>query len=418
MKDFSPEYARRTLLISLISVGMGFTVLFPILAPLGREIGLSEVQITSIIGMSSITVFLASPIWGRTSDRWGRKRVLMIGLFGFAAGTFLFNSILYAGLSGVLTGTLLFGALVVARMLHAAVMAASMPAANAYMADITDATNRTRGMGAAGAANNLGAILGPAVAGLAFISLLTPLWVMAAVAFLNGLFVWRYLPEPPRHTAPRKMPRMRYTDRRILPFVVVGVLMFSGMALVQQTMGFRFQDALSLDAADTAKAVGIAMMLSAVCSLLAQGVIVQRLTLPPFTLLRLAMPLLIVAFTMMALFESQLWLTVAMMIQGFGMGLAGPGFMAGASLAVSQEEQGAVAGVAGSCGPLGFAIGPLLGGLLYQYGPALPYAVAAGMYVLLFLAMFWIGRRIVEHPPEPAAVALATGGADGVTGDS
>lgn len=362
MKTFSPDYARRTLLISLISVGMGFTVLFPILAPLGREIGLSEVQITFIIGSSALTVFLASPIWGRASDRWGRKRVLLIGLFGFAAGTALFNSVLYAGLVGLVSGTMLFVALVVARMLHAAVMAASMPAANAYMADITTPENRTRGMGAAGAANNLGAILGPAIAGLAVISLLTPLWVMAAVALLNGLFVWRFLPEPPRHSAPRKLPRMRYGDRRILPFVVVGVTMFSGMALVQQTIGFRFQDVLVLNAADTAKAVGIAMMGSAVSALIAQGVIVQRLTLAPFTLLKLSMPLLILAFTIMALVESQLWLTVAMMIQGFGMGLAGPGFMAGASLAVSGEEQGAVAGIAGSCGPLGFAIGPLIGG--------------------------------------------------------
>lgn len=412
LSTFSPDYARRILLISLISVGMGFTVLFPVLAPLGREIGLSEVQITFIIGASAMLVFLASPIWGRVSDRWGRKRVLLCGLFGFAAGTVLFNSVLYAGMTGVLTGTVLFVTLVVARMLHAAVMAASMPAASAYMADITTPENRTRGMGAAGAANNLGAILGPAIAGLAVISLLAPLWVMAVVALLNGLFVWRFLPEPPKaeqsepaeHSASGKPPRLRYTDRRILPFVVVGVVMFSGMALVQQTMGFRFQDALELNAADTAKAVGFAMMGSAVFSLLAQGFVVQRLTLPPFTLLKLSMPLLILAFTLMALVESQLWLTVAMMIQGFGMGLAGPGFMAGASLAVSPQEQGAVAGVAGSCGPLGFAIGPLVGGALYQFGPTWPYAVAAGMYVLLFASMFWIGRRITVHR-EPGAQA-------------
>ena len=81
MNDFPLAYARRTLLFSLVSVGMGFTVLFPVLAPLGREIGLSEFQITAIIAASSLTVFLSSPIWGRTSDQWGRKRVMLIGLF-------------------------------------------------------------------------------------------------------------------------------------------------------------------------------------------------------------------------------------------------------------------------------------------------------------------------------------------------
>lgn len=397
MADFSQAYARRTLLTSLVIVGMGFTVLFPILAPLGREIGLSEMQITGIIGASSLTVFLSSPIWGRVSDRWGRKRVMMVGLFGFSAGTVLFNSVLYAGLAGALTGTLLFVALVLARMTHASVMAASMPAANAYMADITDAANRTKGMGAAGAANNVGAIMGPAVAALAFISLLTPLWVMAALAFLNGLFVWRFLPEPPRHSAPRRVPRMRYTDPRILPFVIVGVTMFTGMALVQQTMGFRFQDALGLGAAATAQTFGLAMMLSAASSLIAQGFVVQRLNLAPFTLLRLALPVLALAFMLMAALDSQFGLTAAMMIQGFGMGLAGPAFMAGASLAVSAEEQGAVAGVAGSCGPLGFTIGPLLGGTLYQIGAALPYAVAAAMYLVLITCMGWLGRRIRTH---------------------
>ena len=57
--EFSPVYAKRILLVSLVSVGMGFTVLFPVLAPLGREIGLSEIQITSIISASGLIVFLA-----------------------------------------------------------------------------------------------------------------------------------------------------------------------------------------------------------------------------------------------------------------------------------------------------------------------------------------------------------------------
>jgi MFS family permease len=394
MTEFSEARAKRILLISLVVVGMGFTVLFPILAPVGREMGLTEFQITAIIGASSITVFLASPRWGRLSDRLGRKAVILIGLFGFAFGTFLFNGVIYLGLSAAITGTTLFAALVASRMVHAAVMSATMPAANAFMADITSPENRTKGMGAAGAANNLGSMLGPAVAALAVFSLLMPLWVMAALAFLNGLFIWRFLPEPPRHNAPRLGQKMRYRDPRIFPFIIVGVTMFSGMALVQQTMGFRFQDALNLSATDTAQAVGLGMMLSAAASLLAQGVVVQRLSLAPFTLLRVAMPLLFLAFATMALTESRWVLTAAMMVQGFGMGLAGPGFMAGASLAVTAEEQGAVAGVAGSCGPLGFAIGPMLGGALYQLQPTLPYAVAAGVYVVLFLSMGWLGRRL------------------------
>jgi MFS family permease len=91
------------LLSSLVVVGMGFTVLFPVLAPLGREMGLSELQITAIIAASSLTVFLSSPHWGRLSDKYGRKRIILTGIFGFTAGTVLFNSTLHAGLAGWIT---------------------------------------------------------------------------------------------------------------------------------------------------------------------------------------------------------------------------------------------------------------------------------------------------------------------------
>ena len=401
-RSFSTTAAKRTLLASLVIVGMGFSVLFPVLAPLGREIGLQEFQITTIIACSSLMVFLGSPFWGRLSDRWGRKRVMLIGLFGFTGGTVLFNSVLTAGLEGWLVGLPLFLTLILTRVMHAAVMSATMPAANAYMADITDLTNRTKGMGAAGAANNMGAILGPVVAGLAVISLLTPLWIMAGLALLNGLFVWRFLREPPRQVARKKTPKMSYFDPRIFPFVLVGVLLFTGFALVQQTMGFRFQDVLQLSAGDTAKVFGIAMTCSAGASLIAQAVVVQRIEIAPFTLLKLAMPLLILAFVIFATTNTQASLTIAMTILGFGMGLAGPGFMAGASLAVSPEEQGSVAGVAGSCGPLGFTIGPLVGGFMYQLSPTLPYAFAAGMYVVLLISMHWIGRRVQVHGADPS----------------
>ena len=376
---------------------MGFTVLFPILAPLGRELGLSEFQITFIISASGLMVFLTSPMWGRRSDVWGRKRVMLWGVFGVSAGTTLFTATLYLGTTQVLTGTALFVALIAARVTHASMMSAAMPAANAYIADITDPANRTRGMGAAGAANNIGSMLGPAVASLAVISLLAPLWLMAVVAFLNGLFIWRYLEEPPRQAPPRAPNPMRYTDARILPFIIVGIAMFTGMGLVQQTMGFRFQDALGLSAAETATQFGLAMVLSGACSLFSQMVIVQRFNLAPFTLLRLALPLLCVSFAMLATLETQLYLTVALMVQGLGMGLAGPGFMAGASLAVSAEEQGAVAGVAGSCGPLGFTLGPLIGGAMYQFNATLPYFFAAGLFVILLFCMGWLGQRVQQH---------------------
>lgn len=385
LQGISIRYARRVLLASLVAVGLGQTVLFAVLAPLGREIGLSEVQVGTIISASSITVFLTVPIWGRASDRWGRKRVMLVGLFGYTAGTVIFASVFHSALVGLITATPAFVALIVSRVAHASVMSATMPASTAYMADLTDLNTRIKGMGAVGAANNVGAILGPAVGGgLAIYSLLTPIWAAAALIFVTGLVVVFTLPELPKHDhGSDPPPRMRYTDKRILPFMVVGVLMFMGFAIVQQTMAFRFQDTLSLTGIQTARTFGTAMMVSAGTSLFAQAAIVQRFDFAPFTLLRLAMPLLIAAFATMAFAASRLPLMAAMALLGFGMGLAGPAFMAGASLAVSPREQGAVAGVASACGPMGFTLGPLIGTALYQLEPQYPYLFTLIVYVPL-----------------------------------
>ena len=386
------RYARLILLTALVSVGFGFTVLFAILGPLGREVGMSELQISSIIAASSLVVFLASPRWGRLSDRWGRKRVMVIGLFGYACGNFLFASVFHLTLIGALIPLAGYLLLMLTRVMHASVMSAIMPSSSAYMADITSVATRTKGMGAVGAANNFGSILGPALGGLlAGITLLTPLWVASAVAITTALFVIFLLPDIPKvapsssssQGSPGK--KLSYFDPRILPYIIVGALMFMGMALVQQTLAFRFQDVLGLTAVETAQTFGIAMGCSAAASLVSQIGLMQRINLTPFQWLRVALPILAIAFACLALADTRNLMITAMVLQGVGMGLAGPAFMAGASLAVEPHEQGAVAGIAGSCGPLGFTVGPLLGGFFYQISPDLPYWFTFAIYLPLLV---------------------------------
>ena len=386
----APNYtfARVILLVALVGVGFGFTVLFAILAPLGREVGLSELQISSIIAASSLTVFLVSPRWGRLSDRWGRKPVMITGLLGYACGNFLFASVFHAALIGALLPLSAYLFLILTRVMHASVMSAIMPASSAYMADITNLATRTKGMGAVGAANNLGGILGPALGGLlAGITLLTPLWVASALALTTAIFVIFFLPASPQPKLKRDQPsaKLSYFDPRILPYIIVGTMMFIGMALVQQTLAFRFQDVLQLTAVETAQTFGAAMGLSAAASLVSQLGLMQRFNLQPLQWLRIAMPILAIAFACLAMANTQWLLVVAMLLQGAGMGLAGPAFMAGASMAVRAEEQGAVAGIAGSCGPLGFTIGPLLGGFFYQIQPDLPYWFTFVLYLPLIV---------------------------------
>ena len=265
------------------------------------------------------------------------------------------------------------------------------------MADITSIATRTKGMGAVGAANNFGSILGPALGGLlAGITLLTPLWVASGIAVTTALFVIVLLPDIPKvrpKTQQEKTPppKLSYFDPRILPYIIVGALMFMGMALVQQTLAFRFQDVLGLTAVETAQTFGMAMGCSAAASLLSQIGLMQRINLTPFQWLRIALPVLALAFAGLALADTQFLMMTAMVLQGAAMGLAGPAFMAGASLAVEPHEQGAVAGIAGSCGPLGFTLGPLLGGFS-QISPDLPYWFTFAVYLPL-LAFVMSQRR-------------------------
>jgi MFS family permease len=377
--------AKRTLLLASAAMGFAQTVLFAILAPLGREVGLVEVQIGAIISSSSLTLFLISPFWGRASDIWGRRKILLIGLFGYSAGTVMFAGVFQAALLGYLIPVTALVLLIVTRVANATVMAAVAPSANAYMADITTVTDRIKGMGAIGAAGNIGSILGPAVGGLlASISLLTPLYFSILLTLAAAILTLYALPELPKPAVVKKPEKLKYTDPRIFPLVVAGVLLFMGFAIVQQTIAFRFQDMLGLDGIQTAKIVGVSLMFSAAAALFVQLLVIPRLSVRPFVLLRISMPMMMISFAMMGLGETQWVLILAMCILGLGMGLAGPGFMAGASVAVSSEEQGAVAGVAGSCPPLGFVVGPLLGTYLYSIDGALPYWFAFASYFLLF----------------------------------
>tara|TARA_R110002167_G_scaffold20405_16_gene74717 strand:+ start:975 stop:2168 length:1194 start_codon:yes stop_codon:yes gene_type:complete len=384
--DTANASAKRILLLAAAAMGFAQTVLFAILAPLGREVGLVEVQIGAIISSSSLTLFLVSPLWGRASDVWGRRKILLIGLFGYSAGTVMFAGVFQAALLGYLIPLTALVLLIVTRVANATVMAAVAPSANAYMADITSLQDRVKGMGAIGAAGNIGSIMGPAVGGLlASISLLTPLYFSVVLTLAAAFLAVFVLPELPKPQVIKKPQKLKYTDPRIFPLVIAGVLLFMGFAIVQQTIAFRFQDQLGLDGTQTAKIVGVSLMFSAAAALFVQLVVVPRLKVRPFALLRISMPMMMVAFAMMALGHTQEMYILAMCILGLGMGLAGPGFMAGASVAVSSEEQGAVAGLAGACPPLGFTVGPLLGTYLYSVDGALPYWFAFASYFFLFL---------------------------------
>ncbi|WP_439106816.1 MFS transporter [Congregibacter sp.] len=379
------------LITALMATGIGQSLVFAILAPLGREVDLAEVQITSIIALSALIFAIASPYWGRLSDKVGRKPVILIGLIGYTVGTLLFTSVFMAGLTGVLSGLALYSVLLLTRCSQAVVMSATSPSTTAYAADSTSTSERTAAMAKLGTANSLGMILGPAVSGaLATLGLLAPLYFAGALSAAAAVLVWRALPgiPAPQRQSHGRPKRMRFLDPRIRRFALTAIGLFTGFSAIQQTLGFQLQDQLELTGVETAQYTGAALMVSAVFTFVIQVTAMQRLKLPPHIFVRTGLAFMALGSLLIASFSNFWMLALGMALMGTGLGLSMPAITAGASIAVSPEEQGGAAGVISACPAVGFVSGPIIGGLLYPlapFGPALFSAVVfSGTIAILF----------------------------------
>jgi DHA1 family multidrug resistance protein-like MFS transporter len=172
------------LFVTLVIMMMGFGIIIPILPDLVVKFGGSGVAMGALMAIFSAMQFLFSPMWGGLSDRFGRKPILMLGVFGNAI------SMLALGLSTQLW--MLFAA----RGLAGILSSATLPTAMAYISDSTDKKSRGGGMGVIGAAMGLGMILGPGAGGmLSAISLQAPFYFAAGLSLLAMVAIWFFLPE-------------------------------------------------------------------------------------------------------------------------------------------------------------------------------------------------------------------------------
>ena len=373
-----------------MATGIGQAQVFAILAPLGREVGMQELQITSIIAISALVFGLASPRWGRFSDRRGRKPVMIIGLAGYTVGTLLFTTVFLLGLKGILTGMTLYLVALLSRCAQSVIMSATNPSATAFAADHTARSERTRTMAKLGTANSLGMILGPAVSGaLATFGLLAPLYFAACLAAGAALLVWRRLPvTPASERTPRdNVQRLRFTDPRLRRYIITAVGLFIGFSGIQQTLGFQLQDKLGLSGIATAQMTGAALMVSAGFTFLIQITVMQRLKLQPGTFIRLGLLSMLTGAAVIAGFQDFQTLAMGMACLGTGLGLCMPAISAGASLAVSPEEQGGAAGLIAACPALGFTLGPISSGALYQWQPALSPLLSALVFFAVLVTL-------------------------------
>ncbi|MBX3705284.1 MAG: MFS transporter [Pseudomonadales bacterium] len=390
------------LVFGLVTTSMANTVLFTVLGPLAREIGLTEIHVGIIVSATGLTFLLSAALWGRLSDRWGRKPVYIVGVCAYALGGAVFARLLGLGLEGVLTGMSAFWALLVFRAgVYATLAGGPQPAASAWVADTTSGAERTAGMALVGASFAIGSILGPAFGGLlAPFGVLTPLYCIAALGVVAALAAALVVEEPRDHaarSAARGEPLSPF-DARILPLLVTSTLTFITIGATQQTAAFYIQDLSGADAAGTMRQVSVAMVAMATGILVAQVGIVQALQPAPRTLFMAGLPLAAVGFLIL-MTSSEVWqVVVGYALMGLGYGLSNPAVSAAVSLAVDERVQGTAAGYVSSSYAGGFIIGPLLGTGLYRIDPHITFGVCAALVATAFAIATWTTRRVGVVP--------------------
>jgi DHA1 family tetracycline resistance protein-like MFS transporter len=354
-----------TIFVNLV----GFGIIIPLLPFYAQTFGASPLAIGLLFATFSLSQLIASPILGASSDRWGRRPVLLFSLLGTVASFVL--------LAVAKSLFLLF----IARIVDG-LSGGNISTARAYIADTTTDEQRARAYGVLGAAFGLGFIIGPALSGmLSPISYTAPIWAAAALTMVAAVLAWLWLPETVHRAHAggvpwwRVLPEMlgRPGVRRLL---WVDFLYWSAQAIYQTTFALFGARRFGFDAPQ------IGYLLSAFAVL---GVIVQAAFIGPIVRRFGEHRTFITGATLAAgglgaasLIHSLPLFLVTLVPAAIGMGLCGPTIVSLLSRCVSGQEQGRLQGSAGALESFGRAAGPVWGhALLQRFGEGTAYASAA-----------------------------------------
>ncbi|HWD57927.1 MAG TPA: MFS transporter [Stellaceae bacterium] len=383
-------------LIVLIDL-IGFGLVIPLLPFYGERFSASPFEVTVLLATFSLMQMIAAPVWGRLSDRLGRRPVLMVSMAAAAL------AYLWLGFASALW-------MVFAARALAGACAGNVAAANAYVADVTAPENRARGMGMIGAAFGLGFIIGPALGGviagnnLATADLRTPGLIACAlslVAFLGVVLVLKESRPAGSPVRPRKgrvaalrAALARSALARLLTVFFLAMLAFAGM---EATFALWAMAQFGWGPAQIGYVFTYVGLLSAVM----QGGLIGRLAARFGEEWLLVAGLALIALGLAALPAAHdlAVLLVAVSFLALGMGAMQPSLNSLISRRAAADEQGEVMGVAQSIGSLSRVLGPLVAGALFAgLGRDAPFLCG----VVLTIAAAALGWRL---PPAEPAVA-------------
>lgn len=373
---------------------LGFGIVIPIIPTLSLQMGATAFETGLLLSVYSLMQFIFSPWWGRLSDRYGRRPILLICLFGE-----IFSYILFAQAR---TLELLF----VAR-LFSGFFGASISTASAYISDITPPHERSKGMALIGAAFGLGFLFGPAIGGgltiwaehlstdTFFRTSFSSYWVAGlclatfAFAFFNLKETLKLQSKPEeRKNRLKEMIKYFKTDTvgaLIFVFFLASLAMSTMEATLVLFMKSRFNWGL--------KEVSFGFAYVGVMIVITQGVLVRRL-IPKFgekQILRFGLIFMAMGLCLIPVAQSLSVMAVSQTLLAIGIGFVNPATLGSVSLLIDAKEQGAALGTTQGMASLGRIIGPILGGALFgSLSEGSPFFVAGLMTMIGFFVIISI----------------------------
>ena len=371
----------------LLCVGAGQSVVFITIPPIARDLGLTEIQIGSIFATSAFFWMVFSPFWGSLSDSIGRKKVVIIGLSGFAVSLILFSFTISIGQAGKLTGLMLFALLVAARLLNGMFGSATRPASGGWIADISSIEDRSRAFARLDSGFSMGRILGPALAGVLLLISYTAPFYLFAIGAMFVIFLITKQKSPPIIKSKEDFKKISLFDYRVWPFLVISASFGICNAALVQTSSFYFQDVIDPDSTNYIALASIGFMLSALGILNGQLLIADRLQTSPGSLIRLGVIFIFFSLLGVANSTSLVHIYISLFFYGLGGGMLSPGVSSSLSISVGKENQGSASGFLGMVIPVGHVISPIISMPLYSVSPSYPYLLGS---VLMFISFIFI----------------------------
>lgn len=366
------------ILMSVVVLDLiGFGIVVPILPFYAVQYGASVKLLGWLLTSYSAMQFLFAPLWGRLSDRVGRKKILIMT----SAGTAL--SLLILGFASSLP------VLFIGRILGG-IFAANVGVASAYVADVTTEENRAQGMGLIGASFGIGFILGPAIGGLLSpFGYSVPILVGAVLSVANMIYAALSLPEPSHHHAiePNRSFRL-LSHRPVLIFCLLQLAFTLGVNQLESIFAFFMMDRFSYDALHVSFIlVGMAVVLVVI-----QGGLIQRLTdlLGEKRLLLVGLVFLSISFFFLPRMGTVAVLMIPLLLSAVGRGISQPSLMSLVSKKAEPHQRGAIMGSFQSAASLARVLGPLMAGYLYDQSAPFPFLFASGLMLLTFMGALTI----------------------------